>query len=557
VIADCAFAMLLVGGARFACYNAGRSLMVVIMVPGTQANAVSVRSSAAELSVVGITKRFGSLTAVNDVSMTVRAGTIHALLGGNGAGKSTLVKCIMGYHLPDAGQIFVNQRPVSNHNPREALNQGIGMVYQHFTLVPNMTVAENLVLSRGKVPAVVDWKREREGILAFMHTTPFFIPLDAPVRTLAAGQKQKLEICKQLYLKNRVLFLDEPTSVLTPDEADELLGMLKQRTVDGELTVLMITHKFREVMKFADEVTVLRSGRIAGRGLVKDLTASQMSAMMVGSETTRAASRALQPPGRTVLQIDRLHAINENGTKALEDLNLEVRSGEIVGIVGVSGNGQNILVEILAGQRRASSGQIRVDGEAYFATREQMRRHRVNCLPEEPLHNTCVGAMSVAQNMAMRNFDRHPMTRARFALNKKAIRRAALILIDKYRVVTPTPESPIRNLSGGNVKRAVLARELSENVQLLIAANPGCGLDFAATAEIRAQILEARNRSAAVLLVSEDLDEIFELSDRIIVIFRGRFVYETPVDQAELTVIGRHMAGADLAEPVEQQQRKP
>ncbi|MGA2231731.1 MAG: ABC transporter ATP-binding protein [Tepidisphaeraceae bacterium] len=503
----------------------------------------AVKAKAPGLSAIGVTKRFGSLVALDDVSMTVRPGTMHALLGGNGAGKSTLVKCIMGYYLPDAGQITLGDTPVVIRNPREALRLGIGMVYQHFTLVPNMTVAENLVLSRGKVPAVVNWKEEYANLRAFMRTTPFFIPIEAPVRSLAAGQKQKLEICKQLYLKNKVLFLDEPTSVLTPGEADELLTMLKERTTSGELTVLMITHKFREVMKFADEVTVLRTGKFAGKGLVKDLTPTDMSAMMIGSETTRTAARDMKPRGESRLHIDGLHALDDIGLKALEDLQLQVHSGEIVGIAGVSGNGQSKLVEVLAGQRKAQTGGIKVHGEPYFASRSEIRRHKVNCLPEEPLKNTCVGNMSVAQNMVLRNFDRPPHALGRFFLNKGAIRRAAQTMIDKYRVKTPTPETPIRNLSGGNVQRAVLARELSEHVEVLIAANPCFGLDFAAAAEIRAQIIEARNRGSAVLLVSEDLDEVFELSDRIVVMFHGKFVYETPAAEADISIIGRHMAG--------------
>jgi len=317
----------------------------------------------------------------------------------------------------------------------------------------------------------------------------------------------------------------------------------------------MITHKFREVMKFADEVTVLRTGRFAGKGLVKDLTPADMSAMMIGSETTRTAARDNKPRGDSVLHIDGLHALDDIGLKALEDLNLHVHTGEIVGIAGVSGNGQSKLVEVLAGQRPPQSGGIKVHGEKYSATRAEIRRHKVNCLPEEPLKNTCVGNMSVAQNMVMRNFDSHHSLLGVF-LNKSSIRRAALDLIQRYRVKTPTPETPIRDLSGGNVQRAVLARELSDQVEVLIAANPCFGLDFAAAAEIRAQIIEARNRGAAVLLVSEDLDEIFELSDRIVVMFHGKFVYETPAAEADIAIIGRHMAGhgEHAGQPLQEQE---
>jgi ABC-type uncharacterized transport system ATPase subunit len=502
-----------------------------------------VRDPAPGLETINITKTFGSLTALDKVSMKVRPGTLHALLGGNGAGKSTLVKCIMGYYRPDSGDIILGNKQVKTYNPRDAQALGIGMVYQHFTLVPNMTVAENLVLSRGNIPMHIDWKKEKADLRAFMRTTPFFIPIDAPVRSLAAGQKQKLEICKQLYLQNRVLFLDEPTSVLTPQEADEVLTMIKALTVKGDLTVLMITHKFREVMKFADEVTVLRNGKFAGAGLVKDLTPAQMSAMMIGSETTRTAARGAKARGDSLLHIDGLHALDDIGLAALEDLNLHVHAGEIVGIAGVSGNGQNKLVEVLAGQRPASGGQIKVHGEKFGATRAEIRRHKVNCLPEEPLRNTCVGQMSVAANMALRNYDARPHSLLGFFLNGGAIKRSARDLIKRYRVKTPSADTPIRDLSGGNVQRAVLARELSDGVEVLIAANPCFGLDFAATAEIRAQIIEARNRGAAVLLVSEDLDEVFELSDRIVVMFHGKFVYETLVAQAEIGIIGRHMAG--------------
>ena len=495
------------------------------------------------LEVIQMTKHFGPVHALDGVSMKVPPGTMHALLGGNGAGKSTLVKCIMGYYQPDSGEILLGRERVIIRNPGEARGLGIGMVYQHFTLVQNMTVAENMVMSRGVLPTILDWKKEYDDLRAFMRTTPFFIDITKPVRSLSAGEKQKLEICKQLYLRNKVLFLDEPTSVLTPGEADEVLTLLKDMTRSGALTVLMITHKFREVMKFADDVTVLRNGKLAGKGKVGELTPADMSAMMIGSETTRTAARDSKPPGEPLLRIENLHALDDLGLPALEELNLSVHAGEIVGIAGVSGNGQSKLVEVLGGQRRATAGRIRVHGETFTGTRAELRKHKVNCLPEEPLRNTCVGGMSVAQNMAMRNYDAHPHTVGGFFLNRVSIRRMAVDLIQRYRVKTPTPDVPIRALSGGNVQRAMLARELAGGVEVLIAANPCFGLDFAAAAEIRAQIIEARNRGAAVLLISEDLDEVFELSDRIVVMFHGRFVYETDAARADIAVIGRHMAG--------------
>jgi general nucleoside transport system ATP-binding protein len=525
-----------------------------VATPPASTPPASIPPRAPGLQVIGMTKTFGSLVALDNVSMNLRPGTFHALLGGNGAGKSTLVKCIMGYYQPDKGQILLDGKPIQCRNPREARQHGIGMVYQHFTLVPNMTVAENLVLSRGDVSMIIDWKEEYAKLRAFMRTTPFFIPIDRPVRALSAGEKQKLEICKQLYLQNKILFLDEPTSVLTPQEADEVLTLVKNLAVSGELSVLTITHKFREVMKFADDITVLRTGKPAGEGSVSSLTPSMMAEMMIGpGKTIRKATRtaSAEEKGDPHLHFSGMHALDETGVAALEDLNLHVHAGEIVGIAGVSGNGQSELVEVLAGQRGMTAGQIRVHGQAYRPTRSHINKHKMYCLPEEPLKNTCVGPMSVAQNMAFRHFDRHPFTFAGLFLNARTVRRTAQDLIARYRVKTPSPSTPIRDLSGGNVQRAVLARELSGGVEVLVAANPCFGLDFEAAADIRAQIIEARNRGAAVLLVSEDLDEVMELSDRIVVMFDGKFVYETKGDSADIAIIGQHMAGHSEAEHAE------
>jgi simple sugar transport system ATP-binding protein len=492
-----------------------------------------------------MTKRFGAFTALDDVTMRVQAGAFHALLGENGAGKSTLVKCLVGYQRPDAGQVMVGGRERDIRTPHDAHALGIGMVYQHFTLVPSMSVAENLVMSRDDVPAVVNWRREREALRAFMDTVPFALPLDAPVSTLAAGEKQKCEILKQLYLRRRFVVLDEPTSVLTPQEADEVLGMLRQMAGRGEVSVLLITHKLREVMAFADRVTVLRRGRLAGEGEVRGLDPAALAEMMVGSrevaQTARHA-RASLADAPTRLAVRGLRVADDTGLEAVSGVDFEVRAGEIVGVAGVSGNGQRELVEALIGQRAAVSGEIRVNGEPYGATRAQMARHRVFSLPEEPLRNACVGALGVADNLALRNFDRAPLAFGPW-LRRGALRAQARRLIAEFKVKTTGPEAPIATLSGGNVQRAVLARELSGEVSVLIVANPVFGLDLAAVAEIHARIMAARNAGAAVLLVSEDLDELLELCDRLLVMFEGRIVHQTTPEQADIGAIGRHMAG--------------
>jgi simple sugar transport system ATP-binding protein len=502
-------------------------------------------AKALEVQVHGMTKRFGAFTALDNATMKVKGGTLHALLGENGAGKSTLVKCLVGFYQPDAGQILVDGREEPIRTPHDAHALGIGMVYQHFTLVPSMTVAENLVMSRSDVPAVIRWSRERERLAAFMATMPFKVPLEKPVGRLAAGEKQKAEILKQLYLQSRFMILDEPTSVLTPSEADEVLGMLKGLTRENKVTVMMITHKFREVMAFADAVSVLRRGKYAGEGRVADLTPTSMAEMMVGAREIpqshqSKAGTAARDGAR--LSIKDLVVEDDTGTPAVEHFTLDVRPGEIVGIAGVSGNGQRELVEALIGQRRAAGGAILIDGKPYHASRVEILRHGTFSLPEEPLRNACVPSMSVAENMALRNFDRAPIAFGPW------LRRAAMVTqadqwIRDFQVKTQGSGAAIKDLSGGNVQRAVLARELSNPAQVLIVANPVFGLDFAAVAEIHDRILAARNAGAAVLLVSEDLDEVLELSDRLVVIFDGRIVHETVTAAADIAVIGPAMAG--------------
>ena len=497
------------------------------------------------LELVNIVKRFGSLLAVDKISMKLAPGTFHALLGENGAGKSTLVKCVMGYHAASEGEIIIHHRAREINSPHDAQKYGIGMVYQHFTLVPAMTVAENLLLPRNDIPGIIHWKAEFARLEEFMANAPFKVPLHTPVSQLAAGQKQKVEILKQLYLKSRILILDEPTSVLTPQEADEVLGLLRQMVVNKKLSIILITHKFKQVTDFCDEITVMRRGKFAGAGKVRDLTVSDMSRMMLGEQRTAVQiKKSVRTPGASVLEISELCADRDNGLPAVKSASLTVREGEIVGIAGVSGNGQRELVEVLGGQRPAVSGGVKVEGKTYTATRAEMHDHQLFALPEEPLRNACVPDMSVAENLAMRNFDRPPLARQGWLLNHGAMLKAARESIRRFNIRTPSPATPVRNLSGGNVQRTVLAREFSSGApRLLIAANPCFGLDFNAVEFIHGQITEARNRGGAVLLVSEDLDELLALADRILVIAGGVFVHETTAADADINVIGQKMAG--------------
>jgi general nucleoside transport system ATP-binding protein len=497
---------------------------------------------------IGITKRFGAFTALDSVSLKAAPGRVHALLGENGAGKSTLVKCLLGYYRADAGSFLVDGREVTIERPADADALGIGMVYQHFTLVPSMTVAENLVMARMQMPAVVNWARERAALSDFLTTMPFKVPLDVPVGTMAAGERQKTEIIKQLYLQRCFVVLDEPTSVLTPQEAEEMLGMIRDLTHSGAITTVIITHKLKEVDLFVDDVTVLRRGRMAGSGSVAardpaGLTAPELTAMMIGEpQAPGLAERHGEPGNVPLLEVQGLRTIGDLGRPGLDIAQLIVRQGEIVGIAGVSGNGQKELVEVLAGQRAASAGEVIVAGESYRATRAEAQARGVRALPEEPLRNGCVPQMSVTDNLNLRAFDSRAGEHRTWLDYGDMVARAQR-MIGAFGIRTPSREAPIGVLSGGNVQRCILARELDGAVRLLIVANPCFGLDVKAVAEVRSRIMAARNAGTAVLLVSEDLDEILELADRILVMHAGNVVYEVAGQGANTQQIGAHMLG--------------
>jgi general nucleoside transport system ATP-binding protein len=493
---------------------------------------------------VGVTKRFGTFTALDDVSLKIAKATVHALLGENGAGKSTLVKCLLGYYQADEGSFIVDAREELIARPADADRLGLGMVYQHFTLVPSMTAAENLVMSRADVPQIIDWKLERARLETFLAKMPFRVPLDVPVGALASGERQKTEILKQLYLDRRFLVLDEPTSTLTPSEAEEVLGLIRGITARGDITTVIITHKLKEVAAFADEVTVLRKGRVVGGGHTRDRGPAELTALMIGElDVTENPDRRGAPQATPRLQLRGLRSEAALGRAKVDIEALDVRPGEILGVAGISGNGQSTLVEILGGQRKPVAGEIRVSGAPYHATRVEAQALKVRVLPEEPLRNGCVASMSVRDNLNLRRFDRDQRGGKRAWPDRADMAHWARGMIAAYGIKAPSDQVPIAMLSGGNVQRTVLARELDGEVALLVAANPCFGLDVKAVSEIRARIVAARNAGAAVLLLSEDLDEILELSDRIVVMREGAIVYETAGAGADARTIGGHMVG--------------
>ena len=510
--------------------------------------AISPATGALALDTYQLTKRFGAFNALDNVSLKVTPGTVHALLGENGAGKSTLVKCVVGYQRAEEGSVLIDGREHDIATPVIARDLGIGMVYQHFTLVPGMTVAENLLLARGHLPAVIDWPAVKAELGAFLATTPFKLDLDATPQQLSAGQKQKLEILKQLLLKPRLLILDEPTSVLTPQEADEVLGLLRDRAHAGDCSIVLITHKFREVTAYADDVSVLRRGRLVAAHAVRETSPQQLATEMVGGADDAkrefaAPVRADRAPGAVRLSVKGLVVDGDRGQTAVDGLSLSVHGGEIIGVAGVAGNGQRELVEALVGQRARVGGEVRVADEVFTATREQNRRLKVRSLPEEPLRNACVGELSVADNIGLRTFDVAPAARGGW-LRASVLRERARTLITEFGVKTRGELAPIRSLSGGNVQRAVLARELSDDADVVIVANPVFGLDFAAVAEIHQRLMDVRNRGGAVLLISEDLDELLALSDRIAVMSEGRIVHEVDALVADRNTLGAFMGGS-------------
>jgi ABC-type uncharacterized transport system ATPase subunit len=496
------------------------------------------------LEAININKKFDSVKALNNVSINIKKGSFHALLGENGAGKSTLVKCIMGYYQADSGQLLYKNKQHIIANPQQAASLGIGMVYQHFTLIDNMSVAQNIILAKPVLPIVINWKKEISELEKGMATMPFKINLQKKIRNLSAGEKQKVEIIKQLFLQSKLLILDEPTSVLTPAEADEVLSNVHKLTQETGLSVLIITHKFREVLTFADEFTVLRKGELIASKKVSDTNEEEMAELMIGSPLDiKKNCREKVENEQIRFEIKQLKVMDDQGLSAINNASIELKAGEILGVAGVSGNGQRELVEALCGQRAIESGELFAHKKAFVPNRKNMREHNFYCLPEEPLKNACVANLSVAENLVLRRYDQSPFTFAKYFLNRRAIKKNAEALIKQYNIKTSGPAQEIGSLSGGNVQRAVLAREISQEISILIISNPCFGLDFKAVADIRGQIVLARNKGAAVLLLSEDLDEILELSDRITVISDGEFVYETDRNNINLNEIGQYMAG--------------
>jgi ABC-type uncharacterized transport system ATPase subunit len=498
---------------------------------------------AVKLELRGITKRFGALVANDGIDLVVRPGEIHALLGENGAGKSTLMNVLYGLYQPDSGEILIDDLPVSFKGPRDAMLAGIGMVHQHFMLIPVFTVAENVELGREQTRRLgfLDHRKARRLVAEVSARYGLDVPPDALVADLPVGVQQRVEIVKALIRNASVLILDEPTAVLTPQETDDLMQVMRALR-DGGTSIVFITHKLREVRAVADRITVLRRGTVVGQALPTSSSA-ELASMMVGRPVLLTVDRGVAAPGKAVLQVDSLRVVDERGQVVVDDVSFSVRSGEIYAVAGVQGNGQTELTESLIGLTRPSSGRILIDGDDVARESiDEILARGVGYVPEDRSHDGLVGGFTIAENLVLDIFDQPPFAKA-MSLDLKAIDDHARERVKEFDVRTPSIHAHASTLSGGNQQKLVLARELSRPLKILVVAQPTRGVDVGSTEFVHKRIIEERDSGAAVVLISSELDEVLGLADRIAVMYRGRIIAEVPAGTSA-EEIGLLMAGA-------------
>lgn len=496
------------------------------------------------LQAKNITKRFPGVLANDKVDLTLAQGEIIALLGENGAGKSTLMNIIYGLYQPDGGEVWIKGEQAMLNSPRDAIAHGIGMVHQHFQLVPVMTVAENVVLG-SEITNRLGFLNHRRAIMHVrelsqrhgLELNPTDIVEDLPV-----GTQQRVEIIKALYRRADILILDEPTAVLTPQESMELFRVMRDLAQDG-VSIIFITHKLREVFAVADRIVVMRDGQVVGSVTPEASTQSSLASMMVGREVMMRVPNRQTIPGRSVLSVENLVAVDERGYSAVTGVSFEVRSGEVLGIAGVQGNGQTELVEVLTGLRRARSGKIQINGKDLSqATPRQIAESGAAHIPEDRQRYGMVLAYSVAENLVLKDYYKTPFTQ-RFTLDRQAISDHAAQLVREFDIRTPSIETAGSSLSGGNQQKLVVAREVGGPVSVLIASQPTRGLDVGSIEYIHQRIIEQRDAGVAVILVSAELDEIIALSGRIAVMYQGVIVATLSAKDATREQLGLLMAG--------------
>lgn len=492
----------------------------------------------------GITKIFPGVVANDNVNFELRKGEIHALLGENGAGKTTLMKILYGLYTPTKGKIFVNGPRVEIDSPNKAIYLGIGMVHQHFMLVPPFTVAENIVL--GSEPSKMGVLNTEETIRRVEEISEQYgLAVDprAKVQDISVGMQQRVEILKALYRGADVLILDEPTAVLTPQEVQELIAIMDKLTSEGK-SIIFITHKLKEVKAICNRVTTIRRGKLIGTVETADVDTRDLAKMMVGRDVILEVEKEPAKPGEVILKVDNVHALNDRGLPALEGTTFEVRAGEILGIAGVEGNGQSELTEVITGLRPLQEGQVELNGKniSNISTRKRIGSG-ISYIPEDRHKRGLVLDFSLSENMILGHHYKAPFSKG-INLNYPSIQANARELIEEFDIRTPNEEVLAKNLSGGNQQKVIIARELSRNPELLIAAQPTRGVDVGAIEFIHKRIVEQRDAGKAVLLISLELDEILSLSDRIAVIYEGQIVDILDAKDATEEELGLMMAGA-------------
>ncbi|MBA2701111.1 MAG: ABC transporter ATP-binding protein [Chloroflexi bacterium] len=494
----------------------------------------------------GIVKSFPGVLANDQVDFDLRPSEIHALLGENGAGKSTLMNVLAGLYQPDAGSLRIDGRPVAFRSPRDAIAAGIGMVHQHFTLVPSQTVTENVLLGLALPRFRLHLPRAETAVAEMAATVGMRVDPRARVWQLSVGEQQRVEILKMLYRGARILIMDEPTAVLAPQEAEELFATLRTMTGTGR-SVVFISHKLGEVLAAADRITVMRNGRVTAGGISPvGITPADLARLMVGRPVLETLEREAAAPGRVVLSVEDVRARSDRGLESLRGVSLEVRAGEIVGIAAVAGNGQSELAEAITGLRRCR-GRISIDGVPIAGRpAAEALRAGVGHVPEDRARVGSAPNLSIVDNLVMKRFRRRPIARGPF-LDAGAARAFAIDLKERYGISAPSIDSPVRILSGGNLQRLILAREIDAAPAVLVAVQPTRGLDVGAIEIVHRLLLEMRARGTAILLISEELDELRALADRLLVMFEGRISARMAGPGADPHEIGLHMTGGGQA----------